>query len=223
MVDFDTLEISNLNRQFLYRDGDRRKPKVQIAKKRIKLVNPDINIEGYKLKVELDSYSDTINIQFWDSLDLCINALDNISGRVYLDVKCIENEIPFYETGTEGQMAHTSVILPFKTNTYTDYKIIEPKEQRTETIPFCTLRNEPHSIHHCTEWAISKFDDHFVSGFRDIRIFLDTTLSQYDLTIGQITSLVQALQWLYDNELNITLEACLRQVSIFTFLTNFVI
>jgi len=210
LVDFDTLEISNLNRQFLYRDGDRRKSKSSVAQKRIRLINPELNIEAFKIKVDLDTYSHNINLKFWSSQDLWINALDNITGRVYLDIKCIEHEIPFYETGTEGQMAHTSVIIPFKTNAYTDYKILAPKDSKKETIPFCTLRNEPHTIHHCTEWAISKFEDHFVSGLRDIRIFLDTTLSQHDLTYGQVTSLVQSLQWLFDNNLEITLESCLR-------------
>ncbi|CAI2375203.1 unnamed protein product [Moneuplotes crassus] len=210
LVDFDTLEISNLNRQFLYRDSDRRKSKAQVAKKRIKLINPELDIASHKIKVDLDTYSHAMSSEFWSKQDLCINALDNINGRVYLDVKCIEHEIPFYESGTEGQMAHTSVIIPFKTNTYTDYKIIAPKEQKKETIPFCTLRNEPHTISHCTEWALSKFNDHFVTGLRDIRIFLDTTLSQHDLTYGQVTSLVQSLQWMYDYGLEISLESCLK-------------
>lgn len=198
-----------MNRQFLYTDKDRRKPKVQIAKKRIKIINPDINIDGFKLKVDLDTLSHKINLKFWQNVDLCINALDNITGRVYLDVKCIEHQKPFFETGTEGQMAHTSVILPFKTPTYTDYKIIAPKATQNERTPFCTLRNEPHTITHCTEWAISKFDDHFVAGLRDVRIFLDTTLSQHDLTYGQVENLIQFLQWLQDWDLSISLESCL--------------
>lgn len=107
-------------------------------------------------------------------------------------------------------MGHTSVIIPFKTSTYTDYRILPPKERAKEKIPFCTLRNEPHTIHHCTEWAISKFDDHFTSGFRDLRIFLDTTLPQHDLTFGQIVSLIKMLEWLSKIDMNITLEACLE-------------
>lgn len=107
-------------------------------------------------------------------------------------------------------MAHTSVIIPFKTNTYTDYKIVEPKERPKERIPFCTLRNEPHTLSHCTEWAISKFADHFTFGFKDVRIFLDTTLSQKDLTYGQIVYLIKFLEWLKENDLKLDLEACLK-------------
>jgi len=196
IVDYDKLEVSNLNRQFLFTDKDRRKYKVKVAKKKILEINQDMGIKEINKKLGLHTMVTAVKFPFWDSLDICINGLDNITGRVYCDIKCIEHEIPFLESGTEGQMAHTSVIIPYKTNTYTDYTIKEPKEDKKERIPFCTLRNQPHTIHHCTEWAISKFGDFFTYGLKDVKILLDTTLSQKDLTVGQITSLIKFLDWL---------------------------
>ena len=52
IVDFDKVDISNLNRQTLFNASDRGKFKVIQAKKAIKKINKDIKIISYKKKIE---------------------------------------------------------------------------------------------------------------------------------------------------------------------------
>lgn len=211
ITDFDRLEISNLNRQFLFTDKDKRKFKVDVAKTKILSINPDLNISSHKEKLNIHKYSKSFNFNFWDSLDVVINGLDNLDGRIYLDKKCVEHEIPFLESGTQGEMAHTSVIVPFITNTYEDY--LSPNQKKAddkESIPFCTLRNRPTSVHHCTEWAISKFNDHFNSALKDARLFLESELNSTNMSFAQIESIIKLLDWISSNEEEITFKSWLR-------------
>ena len=52
IIDFDTIELSNLNRQLLYRDEDLGKSKSEVAAKRLKELNPMINVDFYHKKME---------------------------------------------------------------------------------------------------------------------------------------------------------------------------
>jgi len=130
-------------------------------------------------------------------------------GYIWIN-KCIEHEIPFLESGTQGEMAHTSFIMPFITNTYTDYPLPKRTEEKKEYIPFCTLRNRPSSVNHCIEWAISKFNDHFNCALKDARMFLQSELSSAELSFGQVVSLIKLLEWISNTENEITFKSCLR-------------
>lgn len=42
------------------------------------------------------------NDQFWDDLDIVINAVDNIKARQYIDKKCVLHDKPLFDSGTLG-------------------------------------------------------------------------------------------------------------------------
>ena len=48
LVDFDTVDASNLQRQILFTTEDVGKPKVEVAAKRLKALNPDVTINTYR-------------------------------------------------------------------------------------------------------------------------------------------------------------------------------
>ena len=50
IIDFDVVDISNLQRQLLYREADIGKPKVEAAKKFLENLNPDVIIEAHNIK-----------------------------------------------------------------------------------------------------------------------------------------------------------------------------
>ena len=72
------------------------------------------------------------------------------------------------------------------------------------------MRNRPTSIHHWTEWAISKFNDHFSSALKDARMFLESDLNNTNLSFGQVASLIKLLDWISQNQEEITIKSCLR-------------
>lgn len=151
-TDMDRIEISNLSRQFLFRAKHVGKPKSSTAAQAAKEMNPSFNVEALEMKVWPET-EDKFDDQFWDNLDLCWNALDNVHARKYTDNKCLIHSKPLLESGTQGTKCNSEVIIPYKTKTYND-----GEEQETEGIPMCTLQNFPYLPVHCIEWARSSFN-----------------------------------------------------------------
>jgi len=150
-TDMDRIEISNLSRQFLFRAKHVGKPKSTTAAAVAKEMNPAFNVEALEMKVWPET-EDKFDDHFWDNLDLCWNALDNVHARKYTDNKCLLHSKPLLESGTQGTKCNSEVILPYKTKSYND-----GEEQETEGIPMCTLQNFPYLPVHCIEWARSSF------------------------------------------------------------------
>lgn len=88
IVDLDIIEISNLNRQFLYRPQDVKKPKAECSARAAKLMNPKIKVETATTKVCPET-EDVYNDEFWGSIDGVCNALDNIQARLYVDSRFV--------------------------------------------------------------------------------------------------------------------------------------
>merc|ERR1719242_2969764 len=150
-TDMDRIEISNLSRQCLFRARHVGKPKSTTAAMVAKEMNPSFNVEALEMKVWPET-EDKFDDVFWDNLDLCWNALDNVHARKYTDNKCLLHSKPLLESGTQGIKCNSEVILPYKTRTYND-----GEEQETEGIPMCTLQNFPYLPIHCIEWARASF------------------------------------------------------------------
>eukprot|EP01104_Vermistella_antarctica_P014555 TRINITY_DN460_c0_g2_i1.p1 TRINITY_DN460_c0_g2~~TRINITY_DN460_c0_g2_i1.p1 ORF type:complete len:895 (-),score=330.14 TRINITY_DN460_c0_g2_i1:63-2747(-) len=165
LTDLDSIEKSNLNRQFLFRDKDIGSMKSTAAAGAIKAMNLSFNIEaletpvGTKTETEFDD-------AFWQSQDVVVNALDNIKARLYVDSKCVLHHLPLLESGTLGGKANTQVIYPRKTESYGSSS--DPAEN---SIPMCTLRNFPHAIEHCIEWARDLFSGEFFFSVQDACLY----------------------------------------------------
>ena len=97
------------------------------------------------------------------------NALDNMAAREYVDGRCVVFEKPLLESGTMGTGANVDVVVPHVTQSYTDGGAAE----EGGGVPMCTLRNFPHLIDHCIEWARAQFEDVFVSPAQDAQQFLE--------------------------------------------------
>ena len=150
-TDMDRIEVSNLSRQFLFRAKHVGKQKSTTAANSAKEMNPAFNVEPLEMKVwpETENFFDD---DFWDNLDLCWNALDNVKARQYTDSKCLLHSKPLLESGTQGTKCNSDVIIPYKTKSYND-----GEETEAEGIPMCTLQNFPYLPVHCIEWARSAF------------------------------------------------------------------
>ena len=152
VTDMDNIEVSNLNRQFLFRSGDVGKPKSVTAGAAVQAMNPALKVEALETPVGNDT-EDTFHDDFWDGLNIVVNALDNVQARRYVDSKCVFHQKPLLESGTLGTKANVQVVLPHQTESYGDS--VDPPE---ESIPMCTLHNFPNQIEHCIEWARDIFE-----------------------------------------------------------------
>ncbi len=90
VTDADRIELSNLARQFLFREHNVGQPKSVAACAMAAKMNPGLknNIKALELFVG-GSTEDQFNDEFWESLNLVVNALDNMEARFYVDQQCV--------------------------------------------------------------------------------------------------------------------------------------
>ena len=167
ITDNDNIEISNLNRQFLFRHGDVGKSKSIIACESVKKMNSNFNCYPMKARIGIEN-ENIFCEEFWENQNFIINAVDNVEARLYISEQSLIFKKVLIDSGTLGTIANSQVIVPYKTIKYS-----EPKKEDTEqqAIAMCTLRNFPTLITHCIEWARDNFDGYFVKIIQDLKKF----------------------------------------------------
>ncbi len=83
IVDFDTVDVSNLQRQLLHGMSDVGRPKVDSAHDRIKEINPDVDVVGYREPITSANALEIIR-----DYDLVINGSDNFPTRYLVNDAC---------------------------------------------------------------------------------------------------------------------------------------
>jgi len=151
VTDMDSIEKSNLNRQFLFRSWDIGKMKSQVATDAVKAMNPNMHIRAY-IDGVLPETENIYNDEFFERLDGVVNALDNVKARQYVDRRCVYYQKPLVDSGTLGTKASVQVVVPFLTESYSSTN--DPPDP---SVPMCTLRNFPNLIEHTIEWARDNF------------------------------------------------------------------
>jgi molybdopterin-synthase adenylyltransferase len=111
IVDRDVIEISNLHRQHLYTQDDLGKVKVEVAKERLKKMNPIVEIETVPTTVTNYTAESIVK-----GFDIVIDALDSIDARYALNDACIKYNIPFIYAGALGMVGSVCTILPNKSS-----------------------------------------------------------------------------------------------------------
>lgn len=180
ITDMDSIEKSNLNRQFLFRAKDVGQMKSDCAARAVQAMNPDLVGHILCLKDRVSPETEHIfNEEFWANLDGVTNALDNVEARTYVDRRCVFFHKPLLESGTLGTKGNTQVVLPKLTESYSSSH--DPPE---ESFPMCTLRSFPNKIEHTIAWARELFETSFVKSAETANLYLtqpnylDTTLKQ---------------------------------------------
>ncbi|EGX89325.1 ubiquitin-activating enzyme E1 1 [Cordyceps militaris CM01] len=181
VTDNDSIEKSNLNRQFLFRAADVGHMKSDCAARAIQRMNPELqdHITTFRDRVGPET-EDVFNADFWNGLDGVTNALDNVEARTYVDLRCIFYRKPLLESGTLGTKGNTQVVLPNITESYASSH--DPPEKE---FPMCTIRSFPNRIEHTIAWAKEHmFERCFVNAPQTVNLyltqpgFLTTTLQQ---------------------------------------------
>ncbi len=89
LVDFDKIDVSNINRQIIATTKNIGKYKVEEFKKRLLDINPKLNLTTYNLKITKQEIPKVIDL----SLDFVIDAIDDIPAKVELIKYCVKNNI----------------------------------------------------------------------------------------------------------------------------------
>ncbi|KAI5006706.1 hypothetical protein ZWY2020_033949 [Hordeum vulgare] len=137
VIDMDTIDVSNLNRQFLFRIQDVGKPKAEVAAKRVMERVSGVNIVPHFCRIE------DKELEFYNQFQIIVLGLDSIEARSYInsvacgfleydsDDKPVQETVkPMVDGGTEGQVS------------------------------LCTLAETPRTAAHCIEYAhLIKWDE----------------------------------------------------------------
>ena len=224
LTDPDSIELSNLNRQFLFREKHIGQPKSLVAAKVVEMMNPDyqstfeskskpssISTEkGSRILARLDKIcpetEEIYNDDFFETLSICANALDNIKARVYMDQRCVRTHRPLVESGTLGPKGHVQVIVPKMTENYG--QVQDANEEGS--IPICTLKMFPEETIHCVEWAKDRFDSIFSQTVKSLQRVLEEFLGQKSLGKGNIEFKVIKEAYKMFKSRPESLEDCLR-------------
>ncbi|KAH0583764.1 hypothetical protein H2248_009367 [Termitomyces sp. 'cryptogamus'] len=152
VIDMDTIDLSNLNRQFLFRPKDVGKPKATVAAEFIMKRVPGITVTPYFGKIQ--DKDDDYYMQF----NLVICGLDSVEARRWINATLVnlvdpenpESLKPLIDGGTEGFKGQARVILPTITSCY---ECSLDMLNKPTAFPICTIANTPRLPEHCIEWA----------------------------------------------------------------------
>jgi ubiquitin-activating enzyme E1 len=155
IVDNDIINEDNLSNQFLYKNCDIGNSKVKSAFNNIKILTEENNnIKYFEEKISNDNIDFSNNLVSNKELKITgiFCGLDNKLDRIYLDELCFKYNIPFFECGINNNMGHVQPIIPFKTETFSITRDIEPPDYE-----LCVIKNFPNNVNHLIEWSLEEF------------------------------------------------------------------
>ncbi|KAF8469014.1 putative NEDD8 activating enzyme [Kalaharituber pfeilii] len=152
VIDMDTIDISNLNRQFLFREDDVGKPKAEVAAAYVMKRVKSVKITPYYGAIQ-DKGED-----YYMQFNIVVCGLDSVEARRWINSTLVEmvdmnnpdSLKPLIDGGTEGFKGQSRVILPTVTSCYEcSLDMLTPPT----AVPLCTLASIPRQPAHCIEWA----------------------------------------------------------------------
>lgn len=149
VVDLDTIDVSNLNRQFLFRRSHVDRPKAEVAAEAVLRLRPKARIVAHHGNVKDSKFG----AEFFAKFDAVVNALDNLEARRHVNRLCLATEKPLLEAGSTGHLGQVTVIRKGSTECF------ECEAKPTQKVyPYCTIRSTPEKPVHCLIWAKNLYD-----------------------------------------------------------------
>jgi adenylyltransferase/sulfurtransferase len=84
LVDFDVVDLTNLQRQVLYTTPDVGRPKLQVAKERLLAMNPNISVQTYETRLTRENA-----LEIFAEYDIIVDGTDNFATRYLVNDACV--------------------------------------------------------------------------------------------------------------------------------------
>ena len=157
LTDFDKIELSNLNRQFLFRENNIGLYKSEVAKHYTKIMNNSVNIKDYT-NIVCQETENIFTDSFWDNQDIIFNAVDNVKARFYINEKVTIHQKYHVDAGTLGVDSSSCFFLKNLSDTYKDQNRHKKDNDDLTDIGMCTVHSFPTCIKHCIQWARNEYE-----------------------------------------------------------------
>jgi molybdopterin/thiamine biosynthesis adenylyltransferase/rhodanese-related sulfurtransferase len=108
IVDDDTVDVSNLQRQIIHTTDRVGMPKVDSAEKAIHDLNPDVNVRKYETRLDATNIVDIIK-----DYDIVVDGVDNFPTRYLLNDASVRLKIPVVSAAILGFEGQLSVFAPY--------------------------------------------------------------------------------------------------------------
>lgn len=109
ILDYDTVEISNLQRQIIHATSDIGKSKISSAQLKMCNINPNIVVDTYFEKLTVDNA-----IPIIQNYDFVVDATDNFASKFLINDACVVANKPFSHAGVLKYRGQTMTILPYE-------------------------------------------------------------------------------------------------------------
>lgn len=140
LVDDDTIDPTNLNRQFLFTREDVGQSKAAVAAAKME------RITGTKIHPLFDRINKFKRIEWYRSFDVVYNCLDNNETRSFVNQRCYIAGVRMIDGGSAGWLGQSFH------NGGECFDCLPPRTD-TQAFPVCTIRQKPVIFEHCLVWA----------------------------------------------------------------------
>lgn len=139
LVDDDSIDVTNLNRQFLFTKEDVGKEKAEVTGKKVRMLSgslEDVHV------CKIDNFK---RIEFYKQFNIVYNCLDNDESRSFVNQRCYLAGVRMIDGGSAGWLGQSF------SNRRQCFDCLPKRIERQ--YPICTLREKPKNFEHCLAWA----------------------------------------------------------------------
>lgn len=110
IIDNDTVELSNLNRQYIHNLSSLKHPKTDSAKAWVQNYNRDIQTETFKIRLDKKNYIDIVA-----KYDILADCFDSFESKFLLNDIALDTEKPLVHGGVTEFRGQVMTVIPRKT------------------------------------------------------------------------------------------------------------
>ncbi len=130
LIDFDNVDLTNLQRQIIHNSQDVGREKVVSAEEKIKALNPDVTVKTYRERATTANVREIVK-----EYDFVLDGTDNFATKFLINDACYFEKVPFSHAGIlrfDGQMI---TVLPGETACY---RCVFDKPPPAGLVPSCS-------------------------------------------------------------------------------------
>lgn len=129
IVDPDTVDLSNLQRQIIHTTADIGRPKVESAKETMNAINPDVNVITYNEAVSAANILDIVS-----GYDFVLDGTDNFPTKFLINDACVMADVPFSHAGIIRFRGQLMTVIPHETPCY---RCVFKEPPPKDAVPTC--------------------------------------------------------------------------------------
>jgi len=136
LVDYDTIEITNLNRQLLFHTEDVGRSKVEVGEEELIRINPDLKVTALDMRIQ------DVSSKVLGSATVIVEGLDTFQDRRWVNSYIIERNIPLVSGGMFGFLGNLQVVQPKVSACLECQSLIPEEELQKACTPLGEIRKQ---------------------------------------------------------------------------------